>query len=120
MSRILVVEDDDSIRLITELALVSAGHEVRAAATGYEALEHLTRESADLILLDLRMPLMDGTEFAREYRERAGAAPIVVLTAATERAVSRKELSASRYLEKPFDLDELLRVVDEVAGGGAD
>lgn len=120
MTRVLVVEDDASIREIIGLALGSAGHEPMLAPDGAEALERLGREDADLILLDVRMPGMDGAEFARRYRAATSRpAPIVVLTAARDATLSRGDLAASRYLEKPFDLDELLAVIDEVAGADA-
>lgn len=120
MSRVLVVEDDASIREIIGLALASAGHEPILASDGAAALALLGREEVDLVLLDVRMPGMDGAEFARRYRaETTEPAPIVVLTAARDVTLARAELGASRYLEKPFDLEELLATIDEVAGSAA-
>lgn len=120
MTRVLIVEDDASIRDITAMALRSAGHEVDVAASGREALEQIARAPVDVILLDIRMPLMDGAEFARRYRELAATpAPIIVLTAGRDVALAGRGLVAARYLEKPFDLDALLDAVDEVAGAAA-
>lgn len=117
MSRVLVVEDDASIRDITALALRSAGHTVDTAASGPQALALLEHETVDVILLDVRMPLMDGAEFARRYRERTPApAPIIVLTAARDSTMARAEFQASRFIEKPFDLEALLGAIEDVAG----
>lgn len=120
MSRVLVVEDDASIREIIGLALASAGHEPILVSDGAAGLAMLGREDVDVILLDVRMPGIDGAEFARRYRaEATEPAPIVVLTAARDATLARADLAASRYLEKPFDLDELLATIDEVAGAAA-
>lgn len=116
MTRVLVVEDDASIREIAELALSSAGHDALVVSSGAAALELLAREVVDVILLDVRMPLMDGAEFARRYREACTApAPIIVLTAARDATIARDDLLAARYIEKPFDLDDLLTAIEEVA-----
>jgi DNA-binding response OmpR family regulator len=116
MTRILVIEDDASIREITELALQSAGHDALVVSNGPAALELLAREAVDVILLDVRMPLMDGAEFARRYRETAAApVPIIVLTAARDATIAANDLPAARYIEKPFDLEHLLTAIGEVA-----
>jgi DNA-binding response OmpR family regulator len=114
VTRVLVIEDDAGIREITQLALESMGFDVRTASTGQHALEAVAREPVDAILLDVRMPLMDGAEFARRYRARTERpAPIIVLTAArTDHG--HDVFAGSRYIEKPFDLDDLARVINEV------
>jgi len=115
VTRVLVIEDDAGIREITQLALESMGFEVRTASTGQHALEAVAREPVDAILLDVRMPLMDGAEFARRYRARTERpAPIIVLTAARTVEHGQDVFAGSRYIEKPFDLDDLARVINEV------
>jgi CheY-like chemotaxis protein len=70
-----------------------------------------------LILLDMRMPVMNGWEFAREYRARHGrAAPIVVVTAAEDARARAQEIGADAWLEKPFDLDDVVRMVAQFLG----
>jgi CheY-like chemotaxis protein len=114
MTRVLLVEDDAGIREITQLALESLDFAVRVAASGQEALDLLAHEPADAILLDVRMPLMDGAEFARLYRARTPRpAPIILLSAAPSSDAWRP-LAESRYVEKPFDIDDLARVINEV------
>ena len=111
-TRILVVEDDDGIRDLVDLVLSSAGYEVLTAPNGAAALQVVGQTRPDLVLLDMRMPVMDGWEFARQYRARPEPhAPILVLTAARDAAVRAAEIHANGYLGKPFDMQELLTLV---------
>ena len=120
MTRILIVDDDASIREITQLALEANGFEVATAASGQHALDALARHPADAILLDVRMPFMSGAEFARRYRElNASPAPIVVLTAGRDGDAVTDVLRGSRHVEKPFDVDDLVRTINEVIGARA-
>lgn len=114
VKRVLVVEDDDDIRTMIELLLGAEGHTVSCAPNGVEGLERARRGDVDVILLDLKMPLMDGWEFARRYRAAGGAAPIVVLSAAQDLDRLTREIGAARVLAKPFDLDALVEVVATV------
>jgi two-component system chemotaxis response regulator CheY len=110
--QILVVDDDESIRSFVELALDAEGYAVATASNGAMALEVAGRAQPELILLDMRMPIMDGWAFARAYRARPGPhAPIVVITAATDAGERAAEVQADAYLGKPFDLDDLLDIV---------
>jgi len=114
--RVLVVEDDDSIREMVGLSLQDAGYTVLDARDGQLAIELLMREpDADVVLVDLRMPLMDGFEFMRRYAEAGGRAPIIVLSAARDVDFTRHEVKAAAVIEKPFDLNELLATVERVA-----
>jgi CheY-like chemotaxis protein len=119
VARILVVEDDEDIRDLVELVLSNAGYEVLAAQNGAAALQVVGTAQPDLILLDMRMPVMDGWEFARQYRARTEShAPIVVLTAARDAAGRAAEIHANGYLGKPFDVDDLLALVSHHARQG--
>ncbi len=110
--RILVVDDDESILEMIEVALAFEGYQVETAPHGAAALERVREGQPDLILLDMRMPVMDGWEFSRRYRETEGPlAPIVVLTADRSAADSASQISADAFLAKPFDLGDLLQVV---------
>jgi DNA-binding response OmpR family regulator len=110
--RVLVVEDDDNIRDLVDIVLSTAGYEVLTAPNGAAALQLIGQTRPDLVLLDMRMPVMDGWEFARRYRERAEpAAPILVLTAARDAAARAAEIDANGYLGKPFEMQELLSLV---------
>jgi DNA-binding response OmpR family regulator len=113
--RILVVDDDSSIRQVIAYALGDEGYEVDEASDGQTALESVGRQHPDLILLDMKMPGIDGWEFARLYRELyERTAPIIVLTAARDAAQRAWDIDAVSYIPKPFDLDALLERVSDV------
>jgi DNA-binding response OmpR family regulator len=110
--RVLVVDDDDSIRQIVRLCLSDEGYRVCEAPNGEAALEVLGKFNAELILLDLRMPVMNGWEFARRYRMLPGPhAPIVAFVAALNANEECANLETAAILSKPFDLDDLLAAV---------
>jgi two-component system response regulator MtrA len=108
-ARILVVEDDPSIREITEIGLRLAGFNVITAADGRDGLARFRAEAPDLVLLDVMLPGLDGLEVAREIR-RDSTVPIVMLTARgdTLDVVVGLEAGADDYVRKPFELPELV------------
>ncbi len=111
--RLLVVEDDDSIRQMMEMVLESEGYQVTTATNGAMALAALSRERPALILLDMKMPGVDGWEFARRYAELpAPKPPVIVITAAQDASRRAAEIGAQGYLAKPFSIDQLLQVVE--------
>ncbi len=113
---ILVVDDDPSIRGLVAEMLDLEGYPVHTAANGAEALAAVEQEQPALVLLDMRMPVMDGWAFARETRRRGLALSILVMTAAQNARRWADEISADGYLAKPFDLDDLLRTVGRLTG----
>jgi CheY-like chemotaxis protein len=114
--RVLVVDDDDAIRQFIQMALEGSGYEVTTAEDGQEALDAVRRAPPRVILLDMRMPVMDGWTFTRAYRATPPPhAPIVVLTAARDAGASAGEVDADAFLAKPFDLRELLGLVGRLA-----
>ena len=113
---ILVVDDDRDIQYSMEMALADEGYAVLTASDGAEALTVLQQHVPKLILLDMRMPVMDGWQFARAYRRRPGPhAPIVVVTAARDAAERAAEIEAEGVLPKPFRIDDLLQMVGRYA-----
>ncbi len=117
---VLVVEDDPDLSALMREILVDAGHRVVTAGDGVEALERVAAELPGVILLDMRMPRMNGWEFAREFRARHGrAAPLVGVTAAENARLRAQEIDADGWLEKPFDLEDVVREVDRHVGPGA-
>lgn len=120
MGPVLIIDDDESIREFVSVALADEGYAVRTATDGAAALEVLRRERPSVILLDMRMPVMDGWQFSREYRRWPGPhVPIVVVTAARDAAVRAADIHADGFLAKPFDLDELLTIVGRFVQPGA-
>jgi DNA-binding response OmpR family regulator len=112
---ILVVEDEPSLREVVSLYLKRAGYEVAAAGDGQAALDWLGRATADLVVLDLMLPGVDGTEIARRLRAQ-GDTPIIMLTARREEAdrIAGLELGADDYVVKPFSPQELVSRVRAV------
>ncbi|MEU4480344.1 response regulator transcription factor [Micromonospora sp. NPDC023966] len=113
--RVLVVEDDASIREVTALGLRRAGFRVATAVDGPAALTAWRAGPVDLIVLDVMLPRLDGFEVCREIR-RTSQVPILMLTARTDTidVVVGLECGADDYLRKPFDLPELVARVRAV------
>src|SRR5579885_2877423 len=110
---ILVVDDDPEIRRFIEAALGDAGYAVRLAANGSEALAAVEAHHPDLILLDVRMPGVDGWQVLDALRSAAGAqTPVVVMTASFTGQDQALRSGAQGYLAKPFELSDLLECVD--------
>ncbi len=110
--RVLVIEDDEGIRELVELALSEEDYEVWLMPDGATALASLGEIRPDVILLDMKMPVMDGWEFARRYHALADrSAPLLVFSAAQDAAQRAAEIGADGYIPKPFDIDELLAAV---------
>jgi CheY-like chemotaxis protein len=112
---VLVAEDDAVVRTMLQRLLQEAGFEVRTARHGDEALGIALRGSGafDLVVTDVRMPIMDGWELARRLRDRWPNLPLLFISGydAELSAVSRRSGSRQALLRKPFDLDELIREV---------
>jgi DNA-binding response OmpR family regulator len=111
-ARILVVEDEPDLRSLLDRQLQRAGHQVVLAEDGIEALEKAWGEPLDLILLDLMLPHLDGTEVCRRLKrdERTARLPIIMLTAKQEPVdrIVGFELGADDYITKPFNLREVV------------
>lgn len=109
---VLVLEDDADLRELIAAILRLTDVDVVSAANGLEGLAALERATPRLILLDMRMPVMDGWEFARELERRGGGRPpIVVITAAPDPSEAAAAIHAEGWLGKPFDLNELMTIV---------
>jgi two-component system, NtrC family, response regulator AtoC len=108
--RILLVDDDAGLRRSTSLLLSDEGHQVEVATHGKEGLEVAEGFRPELILVDVRMPVMDGMAFLEAYRGSGGEAPVIVTTAygSMELAVKAMKRGAYDYLPKPFGRDELI------------
>ena len=110
MAKVLVVDDDATVREVVVDYLRAAGHEVREATDGQGALAAVRDERADLVVLDVMMPKLDGREVLRRMRAAEHWTPVVLLTQvgeSYERAAALEE-GADDYLNKPFDPQELV------------
>ena len=111
--RILVVDDEEKLRRVIELHLLSAGFEVDKARSAEDALKLVDR--ADMVITDLRLPSMDGLQLLSLIRRQNAQAPVVVMTAfgTVENAVEAMKSGATDFLLKPFSLDHLTAVVQK-------
>ncbi len=115
---VLIVDDDDSIRSFVSIALTDEGYDVATAPHGAAALRVIDETPPALILLDMRMPIMDGWGFAQAYQQTVKPhAPIVAMTAARDAATSAAQINANAYLSKPFSLEDLLVLVHQFVPG---
>jgi two-component system NtrC family response regulator len=115
--RVLLVDDDASLRRVVEYQLGEAGHQVRSLATGEEAVEALREGPFDLILTDLRMPGLDGIGLLERARVLCPEGVVIVITAHGDvaTAVRAMQLGALDFLEKPFTRERLLVAVRKAA-----
>jgi two-component system, chemotaxis family, chemotaxis protein CheY len=120
--RILVVEDDELLREALAEVLTDDGHEVRTATNGAEALGELERWEAEVIVLDLMMPVMDGFAFRDEQRRRdlATDVPVLVLSAVRDLDGAADRITAAAWQAKPFRLEEVLASVSKLLEGSAE
>ena len=111
----MIVEDDDSIREIVRRVLETDGHVAHVASDGAEGLERFSLSLPDLVMLDVKMPGMDGWETLQRLRQVSDC-PVIMLTVfgATEDIIKALDLGADDYLVKPFGVRELLARVNTV------
>jgi len=112
--KILVVEDDSTVGQYVSRGLQEAGHQTDLVADGAAGLHFATTGAYDLVVLDLRLPVLTGVEALRALREQGNSVPVLVLTAqdTVEFKVQALRLGADDYVTKPFSLDELLARVE--------
>jgi CheY-like chemotaxis protein len=109
---VLVVDDDPAIRDAVRDLLEDHGIPVETAIDGRDALDKVAARLPRLVLLDMRMPVMDGWDFARALREAGISAPVVVMTAAADARRWAAEIGAIGVVPKPFGVAELIGAVD--------
>jgi CheY-like chemotaxis protein len=118
MGPILVVEDDPDILSTVADILEFEGYHVKRASNGAEGLAMMEGVHPALVILDMRMPILDGWDFARILREREIKVPILVMTAAQDARRWAQEIDAEGYVAKPFHILELISAVEELTGTG--
>jgi DNA-binding response OmpR family regulator len=116
MAEVLVVDDDQTVREVVVSYLKAAGHSVSEAADGAAALDAMRARPADLVVLDLMMPGLDGLEVCRRLRAGGDDVPVIMLTAlgSEQDRVIGLELGADDYVTKPFSPRELVLRVDSI------
>ena len=119
MTRVLIIEDEESYREATAFMLRKEGFEVNTAANGADGLEIYSHNGADIVLLDLMMPGLPGTEVCRQLRQRGNVGIIMVTARDSEiDKVVGLELGADDYVTKPFSHRELVARIRAVTRRG--
>ena len=111
--KILVVDDEQAVCDVLKKFLTKEGYKVSTVLSGEEAIKKVKKEKPHIVLLDIRMPDMDGIEALKRIRKIDKKVGIIMITAVKEDAVGRKcmELGAYGYITKPFDFDYLEKVL---------
>jgi len=117
---ILTIDDSASIRQMVVMTLASAGHNVIEAINGQDGYDKATTNTVHAIITDLNMPVLNGIEFIRKYRQHPASKgiPIILLTTESDEELKRqaKEAGATGWIVKPFKQDQLLAVIKKVTG----
>jgi DNA-binding NtrC family response regulator len=115
-SRILVVDDEDALRSVLSNELTGAGYEVATAADGDEAISTVQNKKFDLVLLDIKMPRVDGFAVLKFIKKGYPALKVIMLTgfADLKNAIESKKHGAEDFVSKPYDLVDLLTTIERV------
>lgn len=116
MKTLLVVDDDESIRLLLRDEFCDNGYNVVTAIDGEEGLVAFDEQSIDVVVLDLNMPKLTGEEVAAKLKSLAPGVPVVIYTANPERLEKSKDVSYDSLVYKTSDLQELVSRVTQLAG----
>ena len=110
MTTILIIDDEPGVRDLLEDALGNAGYQTQCATNGADGLDQLRRRSADLCIVDINMPTMNGFEFLEKLRAHDTKTPVLMLTArdSSDDVERGLRVGADDYVRKPFSLEELL------------
>jgi CheY-like chemotaxis protein len=124
MARILVIDDDDQVRMLLRIMLESAGYQVEEAADGKRALQLYLERPIDLIITDLIMPEKEGLETIRELNRHAPGTKVIAISGGGQIGPRNylefaSALGAARTFTKPIDREELLNAIRELLGPGA-
>ena len=113
---VLVIDDEKNIRTTLQQVLESAGYEVATAVNGEDGLSKLSKSRFDMVLLDMKLPGMDGIDVLRRMRETNYETPVAIITAygTIENAVEAMKLGAVDYLRKPFSGSEIKELVERI------
>jgi len=115
VSNILIIDDDDQLRKSFVKLLGEEGYSVESAASGEAALELVHKKVPDLVVLDMRLPGMNGFETFQSIHEIEPKLPVIIMTAygTTETAIEATKMGAFDYVLKPFDIPDMLKVIEQ-------
>jgi len=114
MPKLLIVEDEENLRDLYEEDLIDAGYEVAKASNGKEAIDLVKKGGFDLIIMDIRMPEMDGIETLGKVITMEKKIPVIIYTAYSNYKSNFMTWTADAYLTKSSNLDELKKKINEL------
>jgi len=120
MAKILIVDDEEHIRLLYAEELTDAGYEAITAGSGYRLLERIEEEKPDLVVLDIKMVDYNGLDLLQDIRNRFYNLPVVMCTAYDTFKEDMKSIAADFYVIKSFDLTELKNKIAMALGASSD
>ncbi|CUT04960.1 Response regulator receiver domain-containing protein [Candidatus Kryptobacter tengchongensis] len=117
-SRVLVVDDEEALRYLLSSELAAEGYEVETAGDGDEAIEAIKQKDYDVVLLDIKMPRVDGFEVLRFIKQNKPEIKVIMLTAYADvkNAIEALKLGASDFVSKPYDLEDILTSINRALG----
>jgi DNA-binding NtrC family response regulator len=115
MKKVLVIDDESIVRISCERTLSAEGYPVKTAGDGKSGIDLLEKESFDVVLLDIKMPDMDGIEVLKKIKSSWPDTKVIMITgySTVESAVKSLRLGALNFLEKPFTPDALIETIRE-------
>lgn len=116
MESILIVDDDLNLCTALKDELIEVGYDAQYVTNGFDAIKHLQNNEVNLVLLDLKMPDMDGFDVLRKMEEKDINTKVIVLTAYADvkSAIDSAKMGVSDFISKPYDFDELLITIRRV------
>jgi len=114
---VLIVDDQAGVRFLLDAIVREEGHRPFLAVNGQEAVEQAIKINPNLVFMDIRMPVMDGTKALERMKETGCSCQVVIMTAFTEKDVIDKARTngAFKCIIKPFDVDEIRQIIHEVS-----
>ena len=116
MIKILIIDDERPIRETLEMFLREKGYEVATSEDGKQGLEAVQRERPEIVILDIRLPGMDGLEVLRRIKEKGEETQVIMITAYHDKETTKQamKLGAYEYIHKPLDADEFENAIEKV------
>ncbi|PIS27812.1 MAG: DNA-binding response regulator [Candidatus Marinimicrobia bacterium CG08_land_8_20_14_0_20_45_22] len=116
MASVLIIDDDRGIGTILQEVLSAEGHDVTALISAEDGMSFLKVDEPDLILLDLQLPGMSGIEFLEKFQDKRDQIPVIIITSSgdVQTAVRAMKLGASDYIKKPFNIEEIVLIIQKV------
>src|SRR3990172_7215376 len=113
--RILIIEDEKSLREVLRILLEEEGYEISAASNGVEGIDYLKNDIFDLVVTDIKMPKADGFEVLKKVKELSPSTIVIMMTAfgTTESTIEAMKMGAYDYIHKPFKIDEIRLVIQK-------